>query len=860
MADDDRLLQYLKRVTIKLYETRERVRQLEQQLREPIAIIGIGCRLPGGVRSPEDLWRLVDSGVDAISGFPEDRGWDLDRIYDPVPGHAGRTYVREGGFIYDVAEFDAEFFGISPAEALAMDPQQRLLLEVAWEAFEHAGIDPRPLRGSATGVFAGMMHQEYGRPADVGSHPTGVLDSVASGRIAYSFGFKGPAVTVDTACSSSLVALHLACQALRAGDCALALAGGVTVMTTPTPLVDFSYQRLLSRDARCRSFGTGADGMGAAEGGSLLLVERLSDAQRLRHPVLALVRGSATNQDGASNGLTAPNGPSQEAVIRQALANAGISAASVDVVEAHGTGTQLGDLVEARALLATYGQQRSDGPLRIGSIKSNIGHTNAAAGVSGVIKMVQALRHGRLPKTLYADEPTPRVDWSRGEIRLLSEAEPWQRGEHPRRAGVSSFGISGTNAHAILEECPQFEAEASVQRQPLEARRVPFVISAKTKSALRGQAARLRSHLAGQLDLELIDVAHSLAFCRAQFRQRAVVVTDTRAELMLALEALEQDRAAAGLVTGVASDPGGRIAFLFPGPALERTLATLARAPLPAPFAEHIRVCAEALEPHVDWSLEAVLHGDPGAPPVRRADVMSPVLFAVATALAALWRSFGVEPATVLGHGHGEVAAAYVAGALSLEDAARVAAARGQALARSAPQLEARREEFFEQLAPVRTRPAEIPLFSAEGGKLVDNAGLDRDHWWRTLEPSVALDRPISLLIDHGCRGFVEVSPHPVVTAAIRDAIDIGGHPQDDFAVVVSLRDGDPESFVDSLGEAHTQGIGVDWALLLGQGRRVELPTYAFERRRYWSPAVPRSLAVAEESRSEPAATQRVTA
>ena len=669
---------------------------------DPVVIVGMACRFPGGVGSPDDLWRVVSEGVDAIGGFPADRGWDVEALYDPDPARRGSSYVREGGFLADVAGFDAAFFGISPREAAALDPQQRLLLETSWECLEHAGIDPAALRDSDTGVFIGATAQEYGprlgEPSDGsdGYLYTGSTPSVASGRIAYVLGLRGPAVTVDTACSASLVALHSAAQALRAGECELALAGGVTVMPTPGVFAELSRLGGLSPNGRSKAFAAAADGTGWAEGAGLIVLERLSAARRHGHPVLAVLRGSAVNSDGASNGLTAPNGAAQQRVIRRALSAAGLTGADVDAVEAHGTGTRLGDPIEARALLATYGRERpADRPLWLGSVKSNIGHTQSAAGVAGVIKMVQALRHSTLPRTLHVDEPTPSVDWSAGTVRLLTDAVDWPGVPgRPRRAGISSFGISGTNAHLILEEAPPAEAPAdppgrdafpAPEAAPASVGALAWPLSARTPDALREQAARLRTRLGTTPPPAPADVAHSLVHGRADLTHRAVVVATGTDAFADALDAVANGTPDAAVALGTAADPG-RTVLVFPGhgsqwPGMAAELYDQAPA-----FAERLRACAAEIDPLVDWSLLDTLLGGPGAAAdPDRTDVAQPVLFAVMVSLAALWEAHGVRPDAVVGHSQGELAAACVAGVLTLPDAATVVVRRSRLWAEELP-------------------------------------------------------------------------------------------------------------------------------------------------------------------------------
>ncbi|WP_425303491.1 type I polyketide synthase, partial [Nocardia wallacei] len=596
---------------------------------EPLAVVGMGCRFPGGVASPDDLWQMVAAGRDVVTDFPADRGWDLERLYDPQPGVAGKSSTRFGGFLDGAAEFDAAFFGIGPREAAQTDPQQRLLLEVAWEALESAGIDPKSLHGSDTGVFTGLMYHDY--PAGDGK------GSIASGRVSYVLGLEGPAVTVDTACSSSLVALHQAGLSLRAGECSLALVGGVTVMASPAVFVEFSAQRGLSADGRCKSFAAAADGTGWAEGAGMLVVERLSDAVRNGHEILAVVKGSAVNQDGASNGLTAPNGPSQQRVIRAALANAGLSVGDVDAVEAHGTGTTLGDPIEAQAIVATYGQRDASGePLWLGSIKSNMGHAQAAAGVAGVIKMVQAMRHGVLPKTLHVDEPSPHVDWAAGHVGLLTERQSWPDLGRPRRAAVSSFGISGTNAHVILEQAPRTESAETAARAPLPV--IPWLVSARTRPALAAQITRLSEFVGARQELAAEDVGVSLTR-RSALEYRAAVVGRDRDELLAALARADATPASVS----------GGVVLVFPGQGSQWVGMGRVLLGESVVFAERFGECEVALSGLVGWSLRDVVVGGGGGL-LGRVDVVQPVLWAVMVSLAAVWESLGVVVSGVVGH------------------------------------------------------------------------------------------------------------------------------------------------------------------------------------------------------------------
>ncbi|MFI9721761.1 SDR family NAD(P)-dependent oxidoreductase [Streptomyces sp. NPDC052396] len=917
MEDVDKLRSYLRRAVGDAQQLRERVRELEESAREPIAVVGAGCRFPGGVTSPEGLWGVVSNGVDAMGDFPSDRGWDVEALYDPDPEAHGKTYTRSGGFLPDLAEFDAAFFGISPREALAMDPQQRLMLETSWEALERAGIDPAGLRGSATGVFTGIYAVDYGPRLGSGAAGevegfaiAGTYTSVASGRVAYVLGLEGPAVSIDTACSSSLVAVHQAVRSLRSGECTLALAGGVSALPTPGMFVEAARQRGLSADGRCKSFAAAADGTGWGEGAGVLVLERLSDALRHGRRVLAVIRGSAVNQDGASNGLTAPSELAQRRVIRAAVADAGLSLGEVDAVEAHGTGTKLGDPIEAEALLATYGQDRDPGsPLWLGSLKSNIGHTQAAAGVGGIIKMMMAMRHGVLPRTLHVDRPTPHVDWSAGAVELLTEARQWPSTPgRPRRAGVSSFGVSGTNAHLILEQAPEEAAARPAADSATGAPgAVPWVLSARSADALREQALRLRDSVAADPDLPVAGVGQALVTTRSLFEHRQVVIGADRDELLAGLAAAaEGARNPAGVVSGVAKPVGGTV-FVFPGQGSQWVGMGRELWESSPVFAEQMRACAEALEPWVDWSVIDTVCGGPKAADLDRIDVVQPLLFAVMVSLARVWGSLGVTPDAVIGHSQGEIAAACAAGALTLPDAARIVALRSRLLTTTtqdggmagivAPQDRVREllrpwesrvaiaavngpystsvsgeasavrelvahcesqgvrarwipasvpghsplmdqfeDRLLDELGRITPMPSPVAFYSTVTGGLIDTTELDAAYWFRNLRETVQFEATMKRLFEAGYGAYIEASPHPLLTVNIQAMLDT--HPDATGVVVGSLRRGNGglARLYRSAAEAFVAGVAVSWAAAFPgeDGRWAELPTYAFQRQRYW--------------------------
>ncbi|MFI7539615.1 type I polyketide synthase, partial [Streptosporangium sp. NPDC049376] len=892
-------------MTEELHKTREELRDVRDGQREPIAIVGMACRLPGGTDTPEQLWDLVSGGRDAVTEFPTDRGWNLDELYDPDPDRPGTSYTRHGGFLDSPGHFDADFFGISRREALASDPQQRLLLELAWETLERAGIDPRRLKGSRTGIFAGTNGQDYAStlsrvPEEVeGYLITGTAASVLSGRVSYTFGFEGPAVTVDTACSSSLVALHLAVRSLRAGESDLALTGGVTVMSSPSTFVEFSRQRGLAPDGRCKAFSSTADGTGWAEGAGLLLLERLSDAQRNGHRILAVIRGTAINQDGASNGLTAPNGPAQQRVIRQALHDAALTSTDVDAVEAHGTGTTLGDPIEAQALIAVYGKDRpADQPLWLGSLKSNIGHAQAAAGVAGIIKTVQALREKVLPKTLHVDQPTPHVDWSAGTVRLLTANTPWPQTGRPRRAAVSAFGVSGTNAHVIIEQAPD---PAPATPEPETTGVVPLVVSGRSAAALAAQATRLADHLETRPELRPEDVSHSLATTRTAFEHRAVVLGRSRQELTDGVRTVAVNGRDNGVTTGVATGARG-VVFLFSGQGSQRTgMGRTLYDTYPA-FARAFDQVTALFDPHLDVPLRDVVFDPAHEELLNHTLYTQPALFTLHTALHHLLASWNIHPTALAGHSIGGITAAHLAGVFSLQDAVHLVAARARLMDALPPgamaAINAPETDITPLLSPgVGIAALNTPTSTVITGdveavrKLTDHfTRLGRktkhltvshafhshhldpilDDFHHAIEGLTFNPPTLPVISDHTGEPLTHTDPtywtnhlrHPVrfhdVVRRLHEGVEPGerldtfleigpdgtlsGMVQETLgaegvtAIPVSRRNRPEDTAaLTAVARLYVGGVDVDWtATLTGQPRTVDLPTYPFQRERLW--------------------------
>jgi len=923
MANSEELHSYLKLTVLELEKTRQRLREIEARVTEPIAIVGMACRYPGGLNSPAELWRAVCEGRDLVTDVPTDRGWAVEGTHDADFARQSPWGARAGGFVTDVTEFDAEFFGISSSEALVMDPHQRLVLESAWEAFEHAGIDPATARGSDTGVFLGM-ESILGGPQNTGValgdedgrlaiDKTSGASSMVSGRISYFFGFNGPAITLDTACSSSLVAIHQAARSLRSGECALALAGGVTVMT-PDGFGALASSKGSAAEGRCKSFAASADGVGWGEGVGILLLERLSLALENQHPVLAVVRGSAVNHDGPGNGLEAPNRAAQQRVIRQALANAGLMASQVDVIEAHGSGTPLGDLTEVEALMETYGRDRPAArPVWLGSIKSNMGHTMAAAGVAGVIKVVEALRHRVIPPTLHVAEPTPYVDWPSGGIQLAANAHPWPQADDARRAGVSAFGVSGVNAHIIVEEAAG-ESSAS-ETTGLPGASVPvvsWVVTAKSAEALPLQVARLAAHLDQNSDFRPIDIGLSLASSRTKLRHRALIAGRDRAELLDGLRSLAAGAASSAVTRGVARE-SAKTAVVFPGDA--RRLFGVgqqlySRFPVYANVFDE--VCA-VFEDQMSASLRNVVFAEAGSAAAELLDQAAyalPALFAVGVALFRLAESWGLRPDYVIGHSFGEVTAAYVAGLWTLQDACHLIVERARlmqsmsagtsmlAVAAGEADIAPYLDEFSgcviaaingpisltisgdesilialaEQLATkgiqanlragnhvlhpshmdallpqfdklcqqLNYQVPTIPVISGVTGKAIDASVLSSPEYWvGQLKQPVRFMEAVHWAHSHGgVTSFLEIGPGAELVSHINSnfAGDEVGNSEVCAAALLPAHVDEDAAFVRALASVYVHGTPIDWVSSYAgsDARRVDLPTYAFQRKRIW--------------------------
>ncbi|HEV2150033.1 MAG TPA: type I polyketide synthase, partial [Longimicrobiaceae bacterium] len=898
----------LQRALLAVKEMRARLEAVERAQREPIAIVGIGCRFPGGADDPGSFWRLVRDGVDAVTEIPPER-WDVDEYYDPDPNAAGKMITRWGGFLRGVDRFDAGFFGISDWEAASMDPQQRLFLEVVQDALDDAGQPREALAGSRTGVFVGLAHSEYAmmNVADrFGANcytATGSFGAIVANRLSYLLDLRGPSYTVDAVCSAALLAVHVACESLRRGECSLAVAGGSGLLLIPEGITWFSKLGVLSPDGRCKAFDAAGDGIALGEGVASIVLKPLSRARADGDPVYAVILGSAVAQDGRSNGLTAPSRPAQETLLREAYARAGVEPSRVHYVEAHGTGTILGDPIEAQALGSVLGEGRpADRPLYVGSVKSNIGHLQMVGGLAGLIKTALAVRHRMLPPSIHFHTPNPHIPFEELRIRVQDRLTPWPYDE-PALAGVTSLSFGGTNVHVVVGEAPAgAEAPGEAREAPADGAAVLLPLSAQSRPALEALAESYRALLAEPDGPPLRDVAFTAGARRSHYDHRLAVVGHTAEEVRGALDAFLAGEPAPGWAAAKAARGRRRIAFVFPGQGSQWVGMGRRLVEEEPVFRAAVEACERAFAPHVDWSLaEVIATGGQ----LERIDVVQPTLFALQTATAALWRSWGVEPEAVVGHSMGEVAAAHVAGALSLEDAARVIclrsrllrgiAGRGamavvemsaeeaqqaiagleerlsvavsnsprscvlsgepeaieQVLARlseenvfcrrvqvdvasHSPQVEPLLGELMEALAGIRPRAAEVPFYSTVTGRLEEGSVLDAAYWGRNLREPVRFAAAVEGLLERGHDAFVEVSPHPVLVPALEQTLRHAG------AEAVALPSGRREEeeravMLATLGALYARGCSPDWRRLHpGRVAGVELPTYPWQRERYW--------------------------